>query len=393
MTGLAIPYRQYDPSLLEPMRPNRSRQLEDLAIDLATKTGALTQGLHPIVVQSLGTLVRSMNCYYSNLIEGHRTTPRDIERALVQDFSSDLAQRNLQLEAKAHIEVQTLLDLDPTWQTLDVVSPEFIQRLHREFYQRLPEELWQLETMNIVPGEFRSVNVQVGQHVPPPPDTVSMFLGRFAQAYQPDKLSKVDQILVAAAAHHRFVWIHPFLDGNGRVVRLFSHGYLQRIGMGNSLWSISRGLARRVQDYRSHLAQADQQRRNDYDGRGNLSMAGLTRFCEFFLETCIDQIDFMTNLLEPSRLLQRVEADVAIAIRERRLLPGSFALLQAAFLEGEMARGKAALVTGYQDRQARSVLKGLLEEGLLVSDSVKGPVRLGFPTVAAEKWLPRLWAD
>ncbi|NJM46385.1 MAG: Fic family protein [Alkalinema sp. RU_4_3] len=375
------------------MRPNRSRHLEDLAIDLAAKTGKLTQGLHPIVVRSLGALVRSMNCYYSNLIEDHRTTPRDIERALVEDFSSDRAQRNLQLEAKAHIEVQTLLDLDPTWQTLDVVSPEFIQRLHREFYQRLPEDLWQIETMNVVPGAFRSVNVQVGQHVPPPPDTLSMFLQRFAQAYQPDKLSKVDQILVAAAAHHRFVWIHPFLDGNGRVVRLFSHGYLQRIGMGNSLWSVSRGLARRVEDYRSHLAQADQQRRNDYDGRGNLSMAGLTSFCEFFLETCIDQIDFMTQLLEPSRLLQRIEADVAIAIRERELLPGSFALLRAAFLEGEIARGQAALVTGYQDRQARSVLKRLLEQGLLVADSAKGPVRLGFPTVAAQKWLPRLWAD
>ena len=51
-----------------------------------------------------------MNCYYSNLIEGHRTRPIDIERALAQDFSSDLEQRNLQLEAKAHIEVQTLLD-------------------------------------------------------------------------------------------------------------------------------------------------------------------------------------------------------------------------------------------------------------------------------------------
>jgi hypothetical protein len=125
MTGMAIPDRQYDPSLLEPMRPNRSRHLEDLAIDLATKTGALTQGLHPIVVQSLGTLVRSINCYYSNLIEGHRTTPRDIERALVQDFSSDLAQRNLQLEAKAHIEVQTLLDLDPTWQVKEPVRLGF----------------------------------------------------------------------------------------------------------------------------------------------------------------------------------------------------------------------------------------------------------------------------
>jgi Fic family protein len=393
MAEPATPYRQYDPSLLEPMLPARSRQLEDLALELATKAGKLTQGLHPVVLQSLGTLVRSMNCYYSNLIEGHRTTPRDIERALVQDFSADRAQRNLQLEAKAHIEVQTLLDQDPNWQTLDVVSLDFIQGLHREFYQRLPESFWQLETVALIPGEFRSANVQIGQHVPPPPEVLLKFLERFSQVYQPDKLSKIDQILGAAAAHHRFAWIHPFLDGNGRVVRLFSHGYLQRIGMGNTLWSVSRGLARRVQDYRSVLAQADQQRRHDYDGQGNLSMAGLGRFCEFFLETCIDQIDFMTNLLEPSRLLQRIEADVAIAVRERELLPGSFALLQAAFGEGEIARGQAAIVTGYQERQARSVLTRLLEQGLLVANSPKSPVRLGFPIAAAEKWLPRLWAD
>ncbi|MGG6270496.1 hypothetical protein ACQ4M3_37595 [Leptolyngbya sp. AN03gr2] len=107
MSKSAIPYRQYDPSLLEPVYPQRTRNLEDLAIALATKSGQLTQGLHPIVLRSLGELVRSMNCYYSNLIEGHRTRPIDIERALAQDFSSDLEQRNLQLEAKAHIEVQT----------------------------------------------------------------------------------------------------------------------------------------------------------------------------------------------------------------------------------------------------------------------------------------------
>jgi Fic family protein len=393
MAELAIPYRDYHPNLLEPMLPQRTRKLEDLAIDLATKSEQMTQGLHPIVVDSLGTLIRSMNCYYSNLIEGHRTTPRDIERALVQDFSSDLEQRNLQWEAKAHIEVQTLLDRDPIWKTLDIVSPELIKRLHQEFYQRLPETLWQIEAMTIVPGEYRSVNVQIGEHVPPPPELLLKFMERFAQVYQPDRLSKVDRILAAAASHHRFVWIHPFLDGNGRVVRLFSQGYLQRIGIGNSLWSVSRGLARRVPEYRSQLAQADQQRRSDYDGRGNLTMAGLVGFCEFFLETCMDQIDFMTQLLEPKRLLQRIEADVSIAVRERELLPGSFELLKAAFLEGEVARGQAAMLTGYQERQARSVLKGLVDQGLLVANSVKGPVRLGFPIVAAEKWLPRLWAD
>jgi len=148
-----------------------------------------------------------------------------------------------------------------------------------------------------------------------------------------------------------------------------------------------------MQEYRVRLAQADQQRRNDYDGRGNLSMAALVSFCEFFLETCIDQIDFMMQLLEPTQLLARMEANTAIAVQQKSLLPGSFALLKAAFLEGEVARGQAAAITGYQERQARSILKRLLDQGLLVADSPKSAVRLGFPTVAAEQWLPRLWID
>lgn len=90
---MAAPYRQYDPSLLEPAYPQRTRKLEDLAVELAAQTGHLTQGLHPIVVSALGELVRSMNCYYSNLTEGHRTTPRDIERALSRDLSNDPEQR------------------------------------------------------------------------------------------------------------------------------------------------------------------------------------------------------------------------------------------------------------------------------------------------------------
>ncbi|NET35565.1 MAG: Fic family protein [Cyanothece sp. SIO1E1] len=390
---MAIAYRHYEPSLLEPVYPKRTPQLEDLAVALSTQAGALTRGLHPVVVQSLGALVRSINCYYSNLIEGHRTTPGDIERALAQDFSVDPEQRDLQLEAKAHIEVQALIDLDPTWRTEPVASPEFLQRIHCEFYQRLPPRFWQLETMTVVPGEFRTLNVQIGRHVPPTPDTLPAFLNRFAQVYMPNKLSKIDQIITMAASHHRLLWIHPFLDGNGRVARLFAHAYCQRIGIGSGLWSVSRGLARQVRKYRACLDAADQQRQNDYDGRGNLTMAGLIRFCEFFLETCLDQVSFMERLLEPAQLLNRIEAYVAIAERDRQLLSGSFPILKAAFLTGSLPRGAAAALTGYQERQARSVLKRLLTAGLLVSNSPKGPVQLAFPVVAAEQWFPRLWMD
>jgi Fic family protein len=390
---MTVAYKYYDPSLLEPVLPNRTRELEDLAVELASQAGDLTRGLHPIVVSSIGSFVRSMNCYYSNLIEGHRTTPKDIERALATDFSDNREQRDLQLEAIAHIEVQRSLDLDPHWQSISVVSPDFIANIHRVFYQRLPDVFWHLDGMNVVPGSLRTTNVVIGRHIPPTADTLSIFLARFEKAYNPDRLSNVDRIMAAAASHHRLLWIHPFLDGNGRVARLFSHAYLQRIGIGSSLWSVSRGLARRVQQYRSLLDEADQQRYNDYDGRGNLTMAGLIAFCEFFLDTCLDQVRFMARLLEPRQLLHRIEIYVASEVQQGRLKPGSFPLLREAFLKGSFRRGEAAALTGYQERQARSVLKRLLETGLLVADSPKAPVRLGFPLVATEFWFPRLWVE
>ncbi|MGB3295862.1 MAG: Fic family protein [Phormidesmis sp.] len=388
---MAVPYRQYDPSLLEPAYPQRTRKLEDLAVELAAQTGQLTQGLHPIVVSTLGELVRSMNCYYSNLIEGHRTMPRDIERALSEELSNDPKQRDLQLEAKAHIEVQRLIDLNAEWANKSPVSPDFMQEIHRAFYERLPVSLWQLGDVTVEPGQFRINNVQIGRHIPPYAETVPLFLKRFSQLYEPERFSKVDQIIAVAAAHHRFLWIHPFLDGNGRVVRLMSHAHLKKIGIGNSLWSVSRGLARQVQTYRKRLEMADGQRQNDYDGRGNLTMKGLILFSEFFLETCLDQVTFMAKLLAPQQLLKRIEAYVMVETNAQQLLPGSFPILKAALLEGKIKRGDAATLTGYQERQARSVLKRLLEARLLTSESAKGPVSLAFPVVAAEQWFPQLW--
>jgi hypothetical protein len=67
--------------------------------------------------------------------------------------------------------------------------------------------------------------------------------------------------------------------------------------------------------------------------------------------------------------------------------------LKAAFLEGEIRRGQASALTGYQERQGRSVLQRLLEVGLLVANTPKAPVQLGFPVAAAEQWFPQLWID
>jgi hypothetical protein len=65
------------PTAMEPLLPGDNKALTDLATDLVAKSNALAGRLHPTIQTGVGDLVRSMNCYYSNLIEGHRTHPVD----------------------------------------------------------------------------------------------------------------------------------------------------------------------------------------------------------------------------------------------------------------------------------------------------------------------------
>jgi len=384
-------------AMMEPMLPSEGeRSLEDVTFELASQSNALAGRVHPLVREAVGDLVRSMNCYYSNLIEGHDTHPRDIDRALAKDYSAEPRRRVLQLEAVAHIEVQALIDAgqDPEiWPA----TGEYACWLHREFCRRLPDELLWAENpetgerLPVVPGELRTRHVQVGAHYPPDPDDLPRFMARFDEAYDPTRLSKMRQLQAVAAVHHRLLWIHPFLDGNGRVTRLMSHALLKRLGVGTSLWSASRGLARSEGRYKALLMAADGPRHGERDGRGNLTQAGLIDFSTFFLTTCVDQVAYMASILEPQELLRRIEHYVEDETRAGRLPKGAYPILREVVLAGEVERGRAPELTGYQERAARAVVSRLLELGLLTSDGHRARLRLGFPIDVVERWFPRLY--
>ena len=281
---------------MEPMAPSEScRLLDDDVLALVEEANKLAGRIHPILRESIGDLVRSMNCYYSNLIEGHDTHPRDIDRALASDFSSEPKKRDLQKEAVAHIHVQRLIDTgrDPdAWPA----SAAYASWLHEEFCSRLPPEMLFVtdkktgERLPIIPGAWRKRDVQVGRHVAPPHEDLANYLARFDTAYGSPPLNRTRQIQAVGAVHHRFLWIHPFLDGNGRVARLMSHALLKRLGIGTSLWSVARGLARNEDRYKNLLDQADGAREGDLDGRGNLTQRGLIEFCKF--SSCNPSIRF-----------------------------------------------------------------------------------------------------
>lgn len=393
---------------MEPLFPDGSPDLEDRAREVVSRSATLGGQLHPVTRDSVVELLRIINSYYSNLIEGHSTHPIDIERAMRQDYASDPARRDLQLESLAHIQAQRAVEArlrdEPT---LNMASSDFITWLHRIFYERLPPGLKLIrneetgEEFDVVPGELRRREVIVGRHVGPEAATLPAFLNRFASFYQPAAFYGLQPLVAAAASHHRLMWIHPFLDGNGRVVRLYTDACFYRYPLsGYGLWNVSRGLARRRDAYLAALAAADAHRRNDTDGRGNLSPEGLINFCRFFFDICLDQIDFMTGLLRLDSVIERIKGYVNL--RSARLIsdplpnlpplkPEAAYMLQEGFLRGHMARGEIIRVSGLAERTGRVLLGQLLTERLLVSDSPKGAVRIGIPTQVAGYLFPDIY--
>jgi len=380
---------------MEPMMPSSNAELEDLSLELVQKNSKLSAKLHPIVRLSIADLVRSMNCYYSNFIEGHDTRPIDIDRALNKEFSSKPEQRQLQEEAVAHIAVQGMIDKGEDIEA-DPLTKEYVMWLHNEFCLRLPDEFLWVEDeagkkIQVIPGKFRENHVQVGMHIPPAHNELDEHMKRFAEAYSPKVLNKSKRIIAAAAAHHRLLWIHPFVDGNGRVARLMSYAILLKLDTGNSLWSVARGLARNEAEYKKLLQQADANRQGDHDGRGNLSEQGLVLFCKFFLETCIDQIDYMYKLLKADELLGRIELYINEQVHLGKLRKESFSVLREVFYSGKVERGKVANVIGLSDRSASRVIAELLETELVSSETPRGPIKLNFPYKILGRWLPELY--
>jgi Fic family protein len=384
-------------SMMEPLLISEQsihrKELIDLTLELLAKSTGFRRSLPSSIQTSLATLVRSMNCYYSNLIEGHNTHPIDIERALKGDYSSDKKKRNLQKEAKAHIVVQEWIDQGGIKN--NIFSPTTICEIHKHFCNLLPEDLLWVENpenkkkIKIIPGKFRHQDVKVGRHIPISPGALPRFLSRFESVY--DALGKTESILALAASHHRLLWIHPFLDGNGRVARLVSHAAILKTLDTGAIWSISRGLARNVESYKTHLSNCDLLRRNDLDGRGNLSEEALIAFTRFFLEACIDQITFMEKLMQPDLLRSRILIWAREEIQMGKLPPHSSQILEAILYRGEIPRREIPELLNVTDRHARRITSGLIKKGIIMSDTPKSPIQLIFPAALASHWMPGLF--
>ena len=388
----------YDqPHQFEPLLPNSAR-MEPLlakAHDLSRAAAQLTGSAAPV---ELRTLLRSMNSYYTNRIEGQHTRPHEIDQALRQDFSSNAQLAAKQRLAVAHIEAEEALERRYVGElgAQALYALEAVQDVHIALFGQLPPaDLLTPEGETIVPGQWRLRDVRVGQHVAPAFASVPLFIQRWADVY--GHVRRGEAALVAmAAAHQRLGWVHPFIDGNGRVMRLHTHTVLNALGYLGGLWSPLRGFARSTDKYYALLADADQARRGDLDGRGNLSEQALVAWINYVLDTCLDQVTFMGGMLDLTTLKTRLQACLVFeaTVEKSGVRQESLRALHYLFLSGEeITRGDFKSMLGMSDRGATDAVGALVKRGLLKSDSPQGKVRFGLPQHALRFLFPRLWPE
>lgn len=385
----------YDqPHQFEPLLPSMQLgELVEATRRIFERSAALQAYASTDARASLREIVRSMNSYYSNRIEGQGTHPANIERALRSDFSDRPDVASGQRIALAHIEAEK--ELEPTIQSeAATLGSTFLRRAHASLYSRLvPEDRTTADGRVVMPGELRTHDVSVGRHQPPTWQSVPLFLDRMDAVY--GRLRGMDALVYTiAASHHRMAWTHPFEDGNGRAIRLQTHCAL--LPMNGGLWSVNRGLARQRERYYQMLDNADSARQGDLDGRGNLSQKMLWQWCRYFVDMCEDQAGFMEGLLDLGKLKGRLRAYVMVKgttegiaeYRDEAVLP-----LQTAAVAGAVSRGDFIRMTGLHERTGRKIIARFLDDGLLRSTGHRAELRIAFPMSCLAIVLPNLYPE
>jgi len=364
---------------------------------------AKLEGSHtPQILQAVKNLLYRVNSYYSNKIESEGTHIIDIEKAMRQEYSQNTKEKNLQILSLAHIQVQKECEsyfLKKT--SLSPYSKEFILCIHKSFYSKEGMEPF-LKLSNdgiaelMTPGLLRERDVKVGTHIAPSADKLSSMMNEFEHLYNKSlHTNDATKLIHILASHHRLMWIHPFLDGNGRTARLALDAAFSSTNMrGYGLFNISRGLARNSNEYKKQLSYADMPKQGERDGRGPLSSFALGSYVEFMLDIAIDQVAYMNKHLKLNALTTKIELYVQRAndglLGIEPLPKHSEKIFKYLLLSGECVRGKVPEIIGMKERTASRVIAELLKRDFIESDTKAGAIRLKIGASMASYLFPML---
>lgn len=282
-------FMHYDLRLEEP--PFDS-SLTDLIIDLnhlrRKKLGGTTP---PRVFFQLKSIFHIMESIGSARIEGNNTTLLEYIETKLEE------QKDVPSGIKEIQNIESAMDFIENNVKDQPITRAFICEIHKIVVDGLHPPPKGEGDRN--PGEYRRSNLKINQslHVPPNFLKVEEYMDELLDFINKNDSPKYD-LLKTAIAHHRFVWIHPFGNGNGRTVRLFTYAMLIKLGFNVNIGRIINPTAvfcNNRNNYYQYLEKAD---------CGVAS--GILAWCEYVLQGLKEEIEKIDKLLDYEYLAKEI---------------------------------------------------------------------------------------
>lgn len=271
----------YDLSLI---KPEFDSKLTDLVIELDyLRKKQLGGSTHPKIFFQLKRIFHTLESIGSARIEGNNTTITDY----IENRSESNSHKNENIIEIQNIE-NSMNFIDENISTISI-NRAFMSDLHKHIVKDLtPPPNGEGDK---TPGNYRKHGIKINKsnHLPPMPAQINGYMDELFSFINREESSKYD-LIKTAIAHHRFVWIHPFGNGNGRTVRLFTYAMLVQQGFNINLGRIVNPTAvfcNNRDNYYEYLSKADTGEK-----------LGLEKWCEYVLNGLKAEIEKIDLLLD-----------------------------------------------------------------------------------------------
>lgn len=350
-------FNHFDLKLIE---PDFGSSLTDLIIELDyLRKKQLGGSTHPKVFFQLKNIFHKLESIGSARIEGNNTTIAEYMETNLSDrkqFSEGIKEIQNIEKSMAFVE-ENIVDYP--------ISRALISEMHKMIVDELmPPPQGEGDS---TPGQFRQVNLEISKSTHKPPEwlKVNEYMEELLDFVNREDSPKYD-LLKTAIAHHRFVWIHPFRNGNGRTVRLFTYAMLVKAGFNVNVGRIINPTAvfcSNRNDYYSYLSAAD-----------NGTRAGMLSWIEYVLKGLKEEIEKIDKLSDYEFLRKEILMPSINLSLERKYITDleSKVLKRAVDLQVISAADVKSIFPGKVDSEVSRQIKKLIDQKMLTQEKEGG---------------------
>ena len=350
-------FNHFDLKLIE---PDFGSSLTDLIIELDyLRKKQLGGSTHPKVFFQLKNIFHKLESIGSARIEGNNTTIAEYMETNLSDrkqFSEGIKEIQNIEKSMAFVE-ENIVDYP--------ISRALISEMHKMIVDELmPPPQGEGDS---TPGQFRQVNLEISKSTHKPPEwlKVNEYMEELLDFVNREDSPKYD-LLKTAIAHHRFVWIHPFRNGNGRTVRLFTYAMLVKVGFNVNVGRIINPTAvfcSNRNDYYSYLSAAD-----------NGTRAGMLSWIEYVLKGLKEEIEKIDKLSDYEFLRKEILMPSINLSLERKYITDleSKVLKRAVDLQVISAADVKSIFPGKVDSEVSRQIKKLIDQKMLTQEKEGG---------------------